>query len=364
MEHNSRMKFVTLVQREMQEFRTSLLWTPIFTAAGLSVLMLISVLLAGRFAMLGDGIIHIFDGSGDPGVINLELSVGEDPESGEQDLMLEKLEDSDVGQPLQPLTITENPGDIPEEEWNFSQEWTFSAPGREVMVDDNGAYESVNPLFNGLHSVFLLILFFVSINFLASCLFDDRKDRSILFWKSMPVSEGQEVLAKLFTITLVAPAIYLAVSLVTQLVFMGLGSLMVWRMDGTPSELLGQIQLGSLMFNQLGGIIVWMLFSLPLYAWIMLNSAAAKRSPMLLTIFIPLGLVFAERILFGTQILLGTIANHMPRMVDGDDASSLGFYSIGPVWSQLDYLGMLLGIVVAAAFLAGAVWLRRHRFEI
>ena len=244
MEHSNRMKFVTLVQREIQEFRTSLVWTPIVTAAGLSILMLVSVLLVGRFAMLGDGIIHIFDDDNEPGVINLELTMGEDPNTGETDLLLEKLEDVDLGEPLQPLTITENPENVSEEAWNFSQEWSFTAPGKETVVDGDSEYESVNPLFNGLHSVFLLILFFASINFLASCLYDDRKDRSILFWKSMPVSEGQEVLAKLFTITIVAPVIYLAVSLVTQLVFMGLGALMVWRMDGTPSDLLGQIQLG------------------------------------------------------------------------------------------------------------------------
>ena len=74
--------------------------------------------------------------------------------------------------------------------------------------------------------------------------------------------------------------------------------------------------------------------------------------------------MIAERILFGTAIIGGVIGNHLPHIIDGDDANSLGFYKYGPVWSGLDYVGMVLGIVTAALFLTGAVWLRRHRFEI
>jgi hypothetical protein len=42
----------------------------------------------------------------------------------------------------------------------------------------------------------------------------------------------------------------------------------------------------------------------------------------------------------------------------------MGLYTYGPVWSSIDYLGMVLGIVVAAGMVSLAVWLRRHRFEI
>ncbi len=364
MELSNRMKLFTMVNREMQEFRTSLVWTPIATAAGLTLLMLISVVLAGRFAMLGDDVIHIFTGESEGGTVNLELSVGEDPDTGEEDLLLKKIEDEEAAEPTQSLTITENPEDVAEDAWNFSGEWTFSAPRREKRSQGGLEYDSINPLFNGLHSIFLLILFFVSINFLLSSLYDDRKDRSILFWKSMPVSEWEEVASKLLAITIVAPVLFFAVSLLTQVLFMLLGMLMVWRMDGSPGEFIGELQFAALVGNQMGGLLVWMLWSLPVYGWLMLCSAAAKRSPFLLAIAIPLGLVIGERILFGTRYVLYTIGNHLPRLVDGDDASSLGFYAYGPVWSGLDYMGMVLGVATAALFLAGAVWLRRHRFEI
>ena len=38
-------------------------------------------------------------------------------------------------------------------------------------------------------------------------------------------------------------------------------------------------------------------------------------------------------------------------------------YVNGPVWSSLDYLGMVMGLGVTAVFVTAAVWLRKHRFE-
>ena len=80
-------------------------------------------------------------------------------------------------------------------------------------------------------------------------------------------------------------------------------------------------------------------------------------------IAIPIGLVLAEEILIGTHFVLSAIGSHLPHMVDGDDSQSMGIYVYGPVWSQLDYLGMVMGVVFAALALSGAVWLRRYRFE-
>ncbi len=136
-------------------------------------------------------------------------------------------------------------------------------------------------------------------------------------------------------------------------------------MDGSATELVfARVEFVPLIINQVGGMLVWVLWSLPVYAWFMLVSAAAKRSPFLLGIGIPIGIVIAEQLLFGTEYFLFAASNHLPHMVDSDDAASMGIYRVGPVWSELDYIGMVLGAAVAAVFLSGAVWLRKHRFEI
>src|SRR5690625_2852310 len=68
-----------------------------------------------------------------------------------------------------------------------------------------------NILTTGLASfqaIFVLILLLTIPFYLLSCLYTDRRDQSILFWKSLPVSETRSVLTKLGTAVFLAPAIY------------------------------------------------------------------------------------------------------------------------------------------------------------
>lgn len=363
MEVTQRLKIQTLVTRELQEYRNSLLLTPAVIGAGLLLLMLLGVLFAGRLAMLGDGVMHVIQGEGG-GSVNFEITIDEDSE-GNQELMVDRIEGVDQQLPAQELIVKEAPADVAEDTWNFSQEWNFSAPRREKKADGGfGEDETLNPIFNGVHNLFMLVLFVVTINYLLGCLYADRKDKSILFWKSMPVSEWQEVLSKLAVATLAAPLAFLAVSIVTQVFQVLLAMVLVWRMDGSATELvLSRVEFIPLIMNQFGAMLVWVLWTLPVYAWFMLASAASKRSPFLLAVAIPIGILIAERVLFGTSYFMHAVGNHFPHLIDNNDAESLGLYRVGPVWSQLDYVGMLLGVGVAAAFLTASVWFRRHRFE-
>ena len=96
----------------------------------------------------------------------------------------------------------------------------------------------------------------------------------------------------------------------------------------------------------------------------MVASAAARRSPFMLAFGVPIALIFVEKVFIGSNYLAWAIFNHMPHMEGSNDAASMGFYMYGPVWSSLDYVGMLLGLVAAGGLVTATVWLRRHRFEI
>src|SRR5262249_34513186 len=50
-----------------------------------------------------------------------------------------------------------------------------------------------------------IVLFFVVFFYLLGALYNDRADRSVLFWKSLPLSDIETVLAKVVTAALVAP---------------------------------------------------------------------------------------------------------------------------------------------------------------
>ncbi len=360
-------KFLSLMARELQEYRGSLIITPIVIGAAFTVLLLLSIVFAGRLVLLGGDFATLLAGDTAGKSVSIDLSIG-DAESGPDFPAAAIVVEDVLGGPVQPLTVTEAPEAIAEEEWNFSREWNFSAPRRtseaRAGAEELKEAETLGTVFTALHALFLLALLAVTVNYLLGCLYDDRKDRSILFWKSMPVSEVEEVLAKLAVAAIAAPAIYLLVSWATQVILTGLAAVLVWRMDSSPTDVLADVSFVGLALQQFSGMLVLIMFVVPTYAWFMLTSAFARRSPFLLAVAIPAGLMIAEQLLFGTKHLMFMISNHVPRMNDSSDAASLGFYALGPVWSSLDYLGMVLGWGVTAMFLAGAVWLRRYRFEI
>ena len=343
------MKAFSQLQRELQEYRTSLVLTPFLIGGLLVLLMLGSVIVADRVSIVGDGVMQVLmrEDAG-PG---LSISINLDDEDSQQT-----------------YTVTEDTGEVDDAEWNFSHEWTFK-PGRSGGSDaHDGPFEehmeSLNPVLNMLHVLFLLLLLIVSVNYALSCLYQDRKDRSILFWKSLPVSEWQEVLCKLLVVALLAPLAYLAASILTQLAYVLLAMLLVWSLDaGESAVVLENIQFIPLFSNQIGGLIIWTLWTLPVYAWLLVASASARRSPFMFAFGIPIALILVEKVFIGSNILAAAIFNHLPHLVGDDDTASMGMYMNGPVWSGLDYLGMVLGLGVTAIFATAAVWLRRHRFE-
>lgn len=337
----------TLVQRELQEYKNSLFWTPVAVAVSLTVIMLLSVILANRISVMGDAMMQVI--------------VHEDSAS-EMNITIHLNDDSDDGVTYE-YRVEQQEGPVDEEEWDFSKKWDFepkTAPDSGDQPEEK--LDSLNLMLNLLHSLLIMILVLVSVNYLLGSLYNDRKDRSILFWKSMPVSEWEEVLSKLAVALVVAPAIFIAVSIVTQLVCTVLAMLVVWRMEKDAFQLvLGNIDFVPLFLNQIGGWVLTALWVAPAYAWLLLASAAARRSPFMLAIAPVVGLMVIEGIFLGTEYVASAVLNHLPHYIDGE--SAVGFYFYGPDWSSLNFIGILLGLLFAAAAVGVAVYLRRYRFE-
>src|SRR3546814_18250586 len=84
----------------------------------------------------------------------------------------------------------------------------------------------------------LIALAFVVFFYCLGALYDDRKDRSVLFWKSLPLSDSQTVLSKAASALLVAPLIATLAALATMLGFLVVASVMVMIHGGNPVALL------------------------------------------------------------------------------------------------------------------------------
>ena len=135
---------------------------------------------------------------------------------------------------------------------------------------------------------FLAILTFVVLFYSLGSLYDDRRDRSVLFWKSMPVSDTSTVLAKLTSILLIAPTLSLTLGSI-----FGFGLLM---MSVVTAGILGANLFAAVLstsnvylmpFGILSMVPVYAIWAFPAVAWFMLVSAWAKRTPFLWAAGVP-----------------------------------------------------------------------------
>jgi len=170
----------------------------------------------------------------------------------------------------------------------------------------------------------LLVMALVVFFYCLGALYDDRRDRSILFWKSLPVSDLATVLSKLATALVVAPLLAIAVSAVTMVGYLLLMMAAVSWLGGDAIALIWQpASITTLLATHLAWLPAYMFWSLPCVGWLMLCSAHARRVPFLWAVVPPLlggillsatGLVTVLGISHGTlwlqgvmRLLLGTV---------------------------------------------------------
>ena len=224
----------------------------------------------------------------------------------------------------------------------------------------------IKSVLHGFHSMFIFIFGFVLMFYLLSCLYTDRKDRSILYWKSLPVSEDRNVVTKLIVATFAVPILVTMVSWVVQLCYLVSSTIFIYRIGISPWDVVWpQAELLSIFFEQLKYSLWIMLWWLPLNAWLLFSSALAKRSPFLVAT-IPVGvIIIMEKLLFGTwnigMLFVGHLRGIQIQNLSGDafDGATSGSIDL-----TLGSIEMLAGFVIAGLLFPAIVWLRNHRFEI
>ncbi len=233
-----------------------------------------------------------------------------------------------------------------------------------------------------------VVLSFVVFFYCIGSLYDDRKDRSVLFWKSLPISDTQTVLSKVVSATLVAPVLAVAMALATMAGFMLLLSAMVMVHGGSPVELLwGPANPMDLAASLLAAVPVFALWSLPTVGWLMLCSAWARTKPFLWALMVPLfaGIIVSwfqlmkvfdlDSSWFWTNVvgrlLLGTVSGidllYREGPMDGSGSNGvqdmLAHLSASNALSSLTMPGLWIGAAAGAAMIFCAIRLRRWRDE-
>jgi len=192
----------------------------------------------------------------------------------------------------------------------------------------------------------------------------ERRDRSILFWKSMPVSDLTTVLSKaaipIFVLQLIAFAVAAAVMWImfflssAVLLASGTGVAQFW-------SLLPIVQMSFLLLYHL--VILHGLWHAPFYGWMLMVSSWARRAPLLWAVLPPLAIGIVEKLVFGTSHFSGMLLYHLGGRPDsgpksGDLMDMLGHFD---PWMLLSEPGLWTGLAATAIFLAVAVRLRRDR---
>lgn len=210
-------------------------------------------------------------------------------------------------------------------------------------------------------SLFHVIWFGVVLFVLLGCLYDERRDRSILFWKSMPAADTWTIASKLIMPVWIAPLLAVIAIGISWLALLLLLSAISYAEElGSISRLWAHSGIFSGILQEFVGYLVQGLWALPVYGWLMLVSSLAGSMPLLWAVAIPVVSVICERLIFGSDIVLAFLQRHLefaalPRLSNGNP-------QIREVQNVADQLSLLLspdlwlGIVIGLALLAAAIW--------
>jgi ABC-2 type transport system permease protein len=231
-----------------------------------------------------------------------------------------------------------------------------SAHGREFM----GAYDA-------LSGVIVIAALLVGVLYSAGALHGERRDRSILFWKSLPVSDAAAVLSKAAVPILLLPVIIFVLVAAASAAMVTLQTV-VWVVQGyDPRALWARLDLPFLWLSLAYGLPFMALWYAPIYAWLLFVSSWAPRWPFLWAAAPLVAVLMVEH-----GALHDTSAHWMvERWLGGGVLQPYSVGGAGAVWihrladldpARIYTLPQLwLGLAAAALLLAGAVRMRRTR---
>jgi len=230
-----------------------------------------------------------------------------------------------------------------------------------------------------------VVMGFVVLFYCLGSLYDDRRDRSILFWKSLPISDLRTVLSKVVSAVVLAPLIAvvigIAIGIVQLILFafvLSFHGINVWQLLMLAHPIRTVLAL-------ISAIPLYALWALPAVGWLMLCSAWARSKPFLWAIAAPLvaGLLVTWFNIMGLfNLSSGWFWHHVVQRLilsvfpgsnlvfdsqQGQAMAALGTHDSSSILTPgtslmlLSSIELWIGVAVGAALLAGAVWYRRIR---
>jgi ABC-2 type transport system permease protein len=210
----------------------------------------------------------------------------------------------------------------------------------------------------------MVTVFIVGVFYCLDALHSERRDRSILFWKSLPVSDLTTVLSKASIPLVVLPLLTVGITAATQLIMVLLSSAVLLVSGVSEAPLwshFSPFQMSLVLIYHF--LTMHVLGYAPVYGWLLLVSAWARRAAILWATLPLLAIGVVEKIAFNTSYFAAMLKSVF---VGGTEAGAPGgapmdlMTQLAP-HNFLSSPGLWIGLAVTAAFLAAAARLRRYR---
>ena len=339
-------KFLTLIKRDIADYKGAIIITPLAIAAFVIGMILLSIV-TGHLKINGENF-SLFNN--DEAQINATFS----DDNGNQ------------------YEITKNADGKFVVQDSDGQQRLLSS----VQSDNTGVKSQAIAFASGIGAAIPIAVSSIVVLFLlAGSLYDERKDKSIMFWKSLPISDGQTVVSKMVSIVGVGLGFGFVVSVVLH-IFIATVTYFISYGAGLFPLNLASFVFGTLKLWSIGavGLLVYVLWAFPVYSWIIAASAYAPKAPFLLA-FVPLFLLpLVGKIFFngaGNENLLLEPLVHLSgsemwkaigSSVQEANEEILNVDGvIGSMLNSLQQPSLWIGLVIGVALLYAATIIRRKR---
>jgi ABC-2 type transport system permease protein len=234
----------------------------------------------------------------------------------------------------------------------------------------------------GNSTLFVIAMWFLTVFYCLDALYAERKDKSILFWRSLPITDAETVVSKLLTAVLAIPVATMAAVVVSHLLNLIIMSIWLGSEGANPFRFIWSavplFDTWAALFVFLIAVPLWLS---PLLGWFLFISAWAKRGPLLRAVLPIAILPILEYIVFkswhlGMAILKRLSFEAMPifdafeflEQIDEDNfrdilAENISLLSLLNIPKFLTSIEVWAGLVVCGLFTTAAIYVRRYRDE-
>jgi len=232
-----------------------------------------------------------------------------------------------------------------------------------LLLDPAKARAGIEAPYDVVAVMMIFTVLIVGVFYCLDALHGERRDRSILFWKSLPVSDRTTLLSKATIPLVILPLVTFAIVIATQLVMLLWTSVLLITHGMSPGSTWTHVALFRNSLVLLYGLAAIALWHAPIYCWALLVSGWVRRATFLCAVVPFLAIGFFEKITFGTSHFASMLKDRL--MGFSPKAFAFNMHSIdGPTLTPGQYLsspGLWLGLLFATVFIAAAIRLRRYR---